>query len=340
MKSIILIFLLFFLTYAHTSVLNNQVQVPRQVETNTTEKLTPDEDKFFQSWLQNILGYDISSATSTSIPIKPTHDATGCPPCTCGITNKQKRIVGGVETQVNEYPWVALLLYRGRFYCGGSVINSKYVLTAAHCVDRFSKSSISVRILEHDRNLTTESTTQDYRAKEVIKHVGYSTANYNNDIALIKIDGEFKFDHRMRPVCMAEKLKTFTGMTGIATGWGATSAGGPVSNTLREVSVPILSNAECRASKYPARKITDNMLCAGYKKGQKDSCQGDSGGPLHVQKDGLHRIVGVVSWGEGCAQPGFPGVYTRVNRFITWIERNTQDACTCSDEVIIKKNSF
>ncbi|CAB0034979.1 unnamed protein product [Trichogramma brassicae] len=271
----------------------------------------------------------------------------------CGITNKQKRIVGGVETQINEYPWVALLLYRGRFYCGGSVINSKYVLTAAHCVDRFSKSSISVRILEHDRNLTTESTTQDYRAKEVIKHVSYSTANYNNDIALIKIDGEFKFDHRMRPVCMAEKLKTFTGMTGIATGWGATSAGGPVSNTLREVSVPILSNAECRASKYPARKITENMLCAGYKKGQKDSCQ-----VFLTQKfilpisqffhayafilSGRQRwsSARVVSWGEGCAQPGFPGVYTRVNRFITWIERNTQDACTCSDEVIIKRNSF
>lgn len=68
-------------------------------------------------------------------------------------------------------------------------------------------------------------------------------------------------------------VKTFTGETGIVTGWGAIEEGGPVSNVLREVSVPIMSNTECRASKYPARKITDNMLCAGYPKGQKDSCQ-------------------------------------------------------------------
>ncbi|XP_058791263.1 trypsin-1-like [Phymastichus coffea] len=305
-------------------------------------QLNPDEDKFFLSWLQNVLGYrpTIAGTTTTTTTAMPAPSLGGqpfgdCPACYCGITNKQKRIVGGMETQVNEYPWVALLTYKGRFYCGGSVINSKYVLTAAHCVDRFQKGLIGVRILDHDRNSTLESKSQDFRVAEVIRHSAYSTVNYNNDIALLKLQGAIKFDKKMRPVCLPERAKTFTGQMGIATGWGATEEGGPVSNHLREVSVPILSNAECRASKYPARKITDNMLCAGYKQGQKDSCQGDSGGPLHIKYDALHRIVGVVSWGEGCAQPGYPGVYTRVNRFLTWITRNTEDACYCSDPPVM-----
>ncbi|NP_001166078.1 serine protease 37 precursor [Nasonia vitripennis] len=325
------------LTFAH--IIENKLHLPNILEkhlggarANTT---APEEDKFFLNWLQNVLGYN-PPITITSTTQPPTVEAEKCAACYCGVTNKQTRIVGGHETMVNEYPWVALLTYKGRFYCGASVINSKYVLTAAHCVDRFQKTLMGVRILEHDRNSTQETMTKDYRVQEIIRHAGYSTVNYNNDIALIKIDGEFEFDNRMKPVCLAERAKTFTGETGIATGWGAIEEGGPVSTTLREVSVPIMSNADCKASKYPARKITDNMLCAGYKEGQKDSCQGDSGGPLHIMSEGVHRIVGIVSWGEGCAQPGYPGVYTRVNRYITWITKNTADACYCTDHVTLR----
>ncbi|XP_076766701.1 trypsin-1 [Xylocopa sonorina] len=250
-------------------------------------------------------------------------------PCKCGLTNTEKRIVGGVETQVNQYPWMALMMYRGRFYCGGSVINSHYVLTASHCVDRFDPNLLSVRILEHDRNSTTEAETQMFKVEKVIKHSGYSTLNYNNDIALVKLKDGIRFEGKMRPVCLPERAKTFAGVDGIVTGWGAIKESGPISQTLQEVTVPILTNAECRATKYPARRITDNMLCAGYQEGGKDSCQGDSGGPLHVVRDNTYDIVGVVSWGEGCAKPGYPGVYSRVNRYLTWIMRNTEDACYC-----------
>ncbi|XP_011498156.1 PREDICTED: trypsin-1-like [Ceratosolen solmsi marchali] len=341
MREILSIFLLVIpLAVAH--VLNSQVPIKQNtlvkhsIDTRTNVTYSDyytEEDKFFLSWLQNILGYRPPIASTTQPPIS---EQEKCPPCRCGITNKQNRIVGGIETQVNQYPWVALLMYRRRFYCGATVINSKYLLTAAHCITGFDRNLMSVRILEHDRNLTAEAITLDFRITEIIKHNGYSTVNYNNDIALIKIDGELNFDEKMRPACLAEPVKTFTGETGIVTGWGAIVEGGPVSTTLQEVSVPIMSNAECRRSKYPARKITDNMLCAGYKEGQKDSCQGDSGGPLHVVAVGLYRIIGIVSWGEGCAQPGYPGVYTRVNRYITWIMSNTADACYCSDESTLR----
>lgn len=122
----------------------------------------------------------------------------------CGLTNKLTRIVGGVETLVNQYPWMALLMYRDQFYCGGSVINSRYVLTAAHCIDKFDISKMSVRILEHDWKSTNETKTQDFKVEYTLKHIGYSTTNYNNDIALIKLKTPIRFQDSMRPVCLPE----------------------------------------------------------------------------------------------------------------------------------------
>ena len=98
--------------------------------------------------------------------------------------------------------------------------------------------------------------------------------------------------------------------------------------------MPVLTQQECRDSKYGAAAITDNMICAGFLEGGKDSCQGDSGGPMHVAFGNTtqYQLAGIVSWGEGCARPNAPGVYTRVNRYLDWIQRNTQGACYCDRE--------
>lgn len=95
-----------------------------------------------------------------------------------------------------------------------------------------------------------------------------------------------------------------------------------------------MSQEECRRSRYGPLRITDNMLCAGYAEGKRDSCQGDSGGPLHVIGAGNreHQLAGVVSWGELCASAGYPGVYARVNRYGTWIKKVTKNACFCHSE--------
>ncbi|XP_033334077.2 trypsin-1 [Megalopta genalis] len=292
----------------------------------TLADATSVDDKNFWEWLYGIIGAPVLTTTQSPPPM---NEIKKCMPCQCGLTNTQRRIVGGTETKVNQYPWMVLMMFRGRFYCGGSVINSRYVVTAAHCVDRFDPSLMSVRILEHNQNSTTEAETQTFKVESVMKHSGYSTYNYNNDIALVRLTEPIDFKGNMRPVCLPEREKSFAGATGVVTGWGAIGESGPTSQTLQEVMVPILSNNECRNTKYPARRITDNMLCAGYKEGNKDSCQGDSGGPLHIANDNNYHLVGVVSWGEGCARPGYPGVYTRVNRYLTWISRNTMDACYC-----------
>ncbi|XP_012215628.1 trypsin-1-like [Linepithema humile] len=316
------IVLLAFVAVARTTVINNELQPNSTLRVegqNSNSTSGTNSDKGFWDWLLQ----------TPPAPISEPPQVEKCEKCTCGLTNKHTRIVGGVETLVNQYPWMTLLMYRGQFYCGGTVINSRYVLTAAHCIDRFDTSKMTVRIFEHDWKSTNETKSQDFKVENTLKHIGYSTTNYNNDIALIKLKTPIRFRDSMRPVCLPEPIKTFAGETGIVTGWGAIREGGMVSQTLQEVTVPILSNVECRATKYPTRKITDNMLCAGYTEGGKDSCQGDSGGPLHVEQNDVHQIVGVVSWGEGCARPGYPGVYSRVNRFRSWIERYVEEGCYC-----------
>lgn len=161
---------------------------------------------------------------------------------------------------------------------------------------RFVKDNISVRLSIYNRSAKNDSIVM--KAKRVIFHESYSTYTYDNDIALIRLDGEMKFENgtkNIRPACMPPVGKSFTGLNGVVIGWGATnSTTGELSQILREVEVPILSNEDCRKTAYGKRRISDNMLCAGHPEGGKDSCQGDSGGPLIVLQEDkqAYAIVG------------------------------------------------
>uniref|UniRef100_A0A8W7K914 Peptidase S1 domain-containing protein n=1 Tax=Anopheles albimanus TaxID=7167 RepID=A0A8W7K914_ANOAL len=301
----------------------------RQTVESIVQKPTEKNNPFIE-WLAGLIG-----TTTTPAP-EVLNPPESCPMCKCGRTNRLTRIVGGQETQVNQYPWMTMLQYSGTFYCGGSLISDRHVLTAAHCVHGFNPKKISVVLMEHDRVSTTESMTRSARVLRVIEHKGYNSNNYNSDIAILRLDTVMTIDDKLRPVCLPTPKKPFSGYDGIVTGWGATSENGAISTNLQEVTVPIMSNADCRKTGYGASRITDNMMCAGYSEGKKDSCQGDSGGPLHIMKqdstENIHQIAGIVSWGEGCAKPNYPGVYTRVNRFGTWIRSNTVDGCYCDEE--------
>ncbi|ALC40948.1 CG18735, partial [Drosophila busckii] len=277
----------------------------------------------FLDWIMSILGPEYAD---TSVPAK-----RECAACACGNINTRHRIVGGQETEVHEYPWMAMLMWFGSFYCGASLVNDQYALTAAHCVNGFYHRLITVRLLEHNRE-DSNVKIQDRRVVRVLVHPNYSTSNFDSDIALIRFNEPVRLGIDMHPVCLPPAAESFAGQTAVVTGWGALSEGGPISDTLQEVEVPVLSQQECRNSSYGPDKITDNMICAGnVEQGGKDSCQGDSGGPMHVMgASQAFQLAGIVSWGEGCAKPGSPGVYTRVSNFNDWIEENTRDACACS----------
>ncbi|XP_053674146.1 transmembrane protease serine 9-like [Anopheles nili] len=248
--------------------------------------------------------------------------------CECGAANQEIRIVGGRPTGVNQYPWLARLVYDGQFHCGASLLTRDYVLTAAHCVRRLKRNKIRVILGDYDQFIASETPAIMRAVTAIIRHRSFDQNSYNHDIALLKLRKPVEFTKTIRPVCLPKERSEPAGQLGTVVGWGRTSEGGTLPALVQHVDVPILTLDQCRSMKYRASRITSNMLCAG--KGKQDSCQGDSGGPLLVRNGDKHEIVGIVSWGVGCGRAGYPGVYTRVARYLPWLRANLDDTCLCS----------
>ncbi|XP_053680123.1 trypsin-1-like [Anopheles nili] len=281
------------------------------------------------AWLSTVLNYKPPSLHPADMPVTTTQQPPprDCQQCFCGRGKTSSRIVGGDAADVKEYPWIAMLLYRGSFYCGGSLINDRYILTAAHCVLSFTPAQLQAKLYDVERSeMVTRSIAK------LTGHERFSLDTFNNDIALVKLHQPVDAGASFIPICLPSAGRTFAGHAGTVVGWGKLG-NGSLSQGLQKAVVPIMSNMQCRRSNYRASRITDNMLCAGYAEGGRDACQGDSGGPLHVGDSNFRELVGIVSWGEGCARPNYPGVYTRVSRYLSWIRTNTRDACDCDRAV-------
>jgi trypsin len=161
----------------------------------------------------------------------------------------------------------------------------------------------------------------------VYKHPQYNSGTIDYDVAILELRtpivmGQFTQAVRLAPTSSG----TFEGQMSTITGWGTTSEGGSISQVLREVQIPIITNADCRYY-YGASSITDRMVCAYTAAERKDSCQGDSGGPAVVYSGSTAQQVGIVSWGQGCARVNYPGVYTRVSSVYSWICGIAPEAC-------------
>ncbi|ROT72258.1 CUB-serine protease [Penaeus vannamei] len=181
---------------------------------------------------------------------------------------------------------------------------------------------------DHNLYITSDAAAMASNIAEIKVHPGYDSNTLDNDIALLKLADpiEFPDDNRIAPVCLPTAGEMYADVDATITGWGAQQQGGSTSAVLFEVTVPTMTNAVCD-TKYSGQ-ITANMICAGIPEGGKDSCQGDSGGPMIVEENGKWKLVGVVSWGYGCAQPNKPGVYARVTRYLDWIASSTGGICT------------
>eukprot|EP00075_Anas_platyrhynchos_P025987 XP_027315240.1 trypsin I-P1 isoform X1 [Anas platyrhynchos] len=218
------------------------------------------------------------------------------------------KIVGGYTCTKNSIPY-QVSLNSGYHFCGGSLISSQWVLSAAHCY----KSSIQVKLGEH--NLASqEGTEQTISSSKVIRHSGYNAYTLDNDIMLIKLSKAATLNSYVNTVPLPTSCVA-TGTTCLISGWGNTlSSGSLYPDNLQCLRAPVLSSSQC-SSAYPGQ-ITSNMICVGYLEGGKDSCQGDSGGPVVCNG----QLQGIVSWGIGCAQKGYPGVYTKVCNYVSWIQ--------------------
>jgi len=236
------------------------------------------------------------------------------------------KIIGGQSARISSFPYqVSIQTTRGQHFCGGSIISTRHILTAAHCVD--DQSASSMQVVTGKTNLSDQG-GQTRRVARVTPHPAYNRRNTDNDIAVIELASPLTITKDGVERIIALDHSEFSPRRStdhfIVSGWGLTREGVSTSraNTLQYVRVPGVSRATC-ARRYASRgfEVTNNMVCAGYDEGGKDACQGDSGGPAISSVSG--RQAGVVSWGVGCARAGLPGVYTNVANYIPWIRSVT-----------------
>ncbi|XP_046967304.1 trypsin-1-like [Vanessa cardui] len=247
--------------------------------------------------------------------------ASACKPCTCGIV-RGARVVGGGAVTPGEFPWLAAVKRDGKLICGATVVARDHLITATHCVYEVEASRLTVLVGEHDVN---KSRSEGIRVSHVFQHPDFNRYTYDNDIAVLRLAEPIP-DNLYRPACLPDDEDTLAGVDAVVSGWGSTIEKGPPSNIPMKAQVQIWSQEECRGAGYGRRKVTPRMLCANAP--ERDSCTGDSGGPLLMAQP-HYTIVGIVSWGRGCARQGYPGVYARVDRFMPWLRVALRHACTC-----------
>ncbi|GAB2602310.1 serine protease [Streptomyces capparidis] len=233
-------------------------------------------------------------------------------------------VVGGRTASARAHPWVAALASESRFgnsrsgqFCGGAVVAPTKVVTAAHCFRKELLGSPSnvrdLKVIVGRTDLRGEDGTR-IPVRDVWVHPRYSYRTNEADVALVTLTRRVPGGSRgaLRMADPGDRELTAAGATAEVFGWGDTTGRGHLSDTLRKARVSVLADRVCRKAYRGSAAgtfLARSMLCAGERRGGKDACQGDSGGPLVA--DGV--LVGLVSWGSGCAQPGYPGVYTRIS---------------------------
>ena len=224
------------------------------------------------------------------------------------------RIVGGNPTTIEQFPWQVSMQRFGGHRCGAVILSANRMLSAAHCTNIITLVGLAVRA----GSSQSQSGGQLLNVDRVVNHPQFNQFTLDNDICVLWLAGSFN----MAPAGLStiripsQNEGTAIGAMGQVSGWGALCEGCAGSPDLRYVSKPVITNAQCNTA-YSGG-ITAGMLCAGFPEGGRDACQGDSGGPFVVSG----TLAGIVSWGSGCARPGFPGVYARVSFYTNWILAN------------------
>ncbi|KAM4601681.1 uncharacterized protein ACJ7VT_019730 [Polymixia lowei] len=234
------------------------------------------------------------------------------------------RIVGGTECPKGHCPWQVLLVYKGKGFCGGVIYKPTWILTASHCLEDSQVQFLQVVAGEHNTEVD-ENTEQFIQVVEIVMHEAYVSRTADSDIALLRLATPIVYTPYAVPACLptrplAERELWAVSMHTVS-GWGRRSEHGPTSHLLRRLRVPRIRTQQCVEESGVA--LTQNMFCAGYIEGQQDSCKGDSGGPLVTRYRNTVFLLGIVSWGKGCARPGNYGIYTRVSNYLDWIHNRT-----------------
>jgi len=236
------------------------------------------------------------------------------------------RIVGG-EAAASPIPWQVSVRQGqsgGGHFCGGTILDEKTVMCAAHCFTT-GQNMNGYYITAGITNRNSNSGAQTIAIANGVWNSAMPYSGNNNDFIILKLSSALSFNTNVGAACLPEPgfAPDSTGQTCFVSGWGTLNSGAnSLPTALQWVGVPTVTNAQC-AQAYP-NTITNSMICAGLPNGGKDSCQGDSGGPFICRKDGKAVLTGVVSFGIGCALADYPGVYARVTAVLDWVKANME----------------
>ncbi|XP_066496121.1 coagulation factor IX [Tiliqua scincoides] len=264
----------------------------------------------FETWLTFNSSDDIDEQVDNTTQVVP-------------LTASRIRVVGGTDSKKGEIPWqVYLLNNKGEGFCGGSIVNEKWIVTAAHCLEYEPHTVVAGEHNTEEKDYTEQNRT----VARAIPHPTYNTSKkYHNDIALLELDSPLELNHYVTPICIADRDFTNNLLrfgTGTVSGWGRLAYQGRPSNILQVLKVQFIDRPTClRSTRYT---ILSNMFCAGHPRDAKDTCQGDSGGPYTTEMEGTWYLTGITSWGEQCAMKDKYGIYTRVSKYVKWIREMTK----------------
>ncbi|ELV14217.1 Serine protease 55 [Tupaia chinensis] len=233
---------------------------------------------------------------------------------------RYSRITGGMEAEVGEFPWQVSIQARNEHFCGGTILNKWWILTAAHCLYSEELSPRDLSIVMGTNDLTSSS-MEIKDVTSIIFHKTFKRVNMDNDIALLLVGSPITFSDLILPICLPTQPIPSKWHECWIAGWGKTYAGDKDSmkTDLMKAPMVITDWKEC-SMLFP--KLTKNMMCAGYKNESYDACQGDSGGPLICTPEPGKKWyqVGIISWGKSCGQRNIPGIYTLVENYDHWIK--------------------
>merc|ERR1712193_498712 len=264
--------------------------------------------------------------------------------CGCAPVSSSNRIVGGKEVNPKgKLPYQVFFQgcagMRGCSICGGTIVNKRFVITAAHCYNSMF-TTMQVIVGEHNVCDNPQGSPNEggklIKVKKMTLHPDYNSRTIDNDIAVLELAEDLTFTKKIKPACLpSSETKDYSGSASTVSGWGGTIGYGPNDQqpqqprqcNLKETIVKLLKGSDPMCSKYLKTSSSKIKLCAFAK--DTDACQGDSGGPLTVPENGKYTLVGVVSYGSGCASSSTPGVYVRVQGFLPWI-KNLISSGECS----------